>query len=112
MSYHKKGIPKHAKQSGVVKICYKVQLSKTAEKSFNKFPQIIRDRFQRIFNEIQRWGFLSQHDVKRIKSNKGILFRLRDGDYRMIFEKRNLKEDNLTYIIIYVIKIGHRDKFY
>ena len=96
----------------MIQICYRVQLSKTAEKSFKKLPQIIKDRFQKIFNEIQRWGFLPQHDIEKLRSSKGILFRLRDGNYRMIFEKINVEEDDLSYILIYVIKIGHRSKFY
>jgi len=79
-----------------------IRITIDAQKEFDKLPTIIKIRVRNIFIRLQRWPRISGY-----KALTGIFagyYRLRTGDYRIIFSCR------LTLIIIH--RIGHRDKVY
>lgn len=78
---------------------YNILLTKKAEKFIRKQD---KDTQKRIINAISE---LPEGDVERLKGIDKI-FRLRVGDFRILFEK-NDKE-----VIIIVIDIGNRDQVY
>ena len=81
---------------------YKIIVKKKAKKFIDKLPK--NDR-KRIVTEIKQLP--NGEDIKKLKgeNNKG-LFRLRVGDYRIIYSVDNGE------LIIYVIDAGNRGDIY
>lgn len=84
---------------------YRIELTKSAKKEFESLPENIQEKILEVFT------FLSQNpfsEFLRVKKLKGAasLYRIRVGDYRVVYEIRG---DRLTII---VIKIGHRKEIY
>ena len=81
---------------------YIVEFTPSAKKDFKKIP-IVETR--KILNEIEKL----QHDprpnnCKKLKNSSS--YRIRAGDYRIIYEIEDKK------LLILVIKIGHRKDIY
>ncbi|MCH7731557.1 MAG: type II toxin-antitoxin system RelE/ParE family toxin [Candidatus Marinimicrobia bacterium] len=82
---------------------YKIQIKKSAQKSLLKIPRKTREI---LAEKIYRLGVDEKGlDIVKINKEKN-LYRLRHGDYRVIYEK--LKKE----LIILVIRIKHRKEVY
>ena len=84
---------------------YQVELTKSASKEFKKLPKKIQSKV------LEAFEFLSKNpysEILKIKKMKGpeSLFRIRIGDYRIVYEVNNGK------LIVIIIKIGNRKDVY
>ena len=84
---------------------YKIEFKKSAKKEFEKLPANIQERV------LEALRFLSQNpysEVLQVKKLRGAdsLYRIRLGDYRILYTIENAK------LVIIVIKIGHRSDVY
>lgn len=81
---------------------YTIVIEKPAEKFIVKLPRPEKERILRAIHELPEQG-----DIKRLqgKKNKG-LFRLRVGDYRVIYSVDNGR------LIVYVVDAGNRGEIY
>ena len=84
---------------------HKIEFVKSAKREFDKLSFAVQDRI------IEALHFLSQNpfsELLKIKKLKGAdqLYRLRVGDYRVVYEVRT------ETLLIVVIKIGHRKDVY
>jgi mRNA interferase RelE/StbE len=81
---------------------YEVILSKTAKKQLNKLPVKIAKRLidviEKLADEPRPHGYIKLTGVS--------LYRIRIGDYRVIY---NIEDDILT---VYVVEIGNRSEIY
>lgn len=80
---------------------YSFIFSPFAEKQFKKLD---REFQKRILEVLERIRIRPHHFVKRLVGSP--YFRLRVGDYRVIFDIQNDK------LVIVVVEIGHRSKIY
>ena len=82
---------------------YRILLSKHAEKDLDKLSDAVADRIllklQKLCDKPKLTG------IKRLKGSND-LYRLRVGDYRVIF---SIFEDRL---IIFIVRVGHRPEIY
>jgi mRNA interferase RelE/StbE len=82
---------------------YEVLLSKTARKQLAHLPIVIHDK---IIESISKLSAVSRPaGCKKLKGYKNV-WRIRTGDYRIIYEI----DDNVLRIL--VIAIGHRKDIY
>lgn len=80
---------------------YKVILSQDAEKELESLEKNVQNRI------VSKLESIRENPLGYVKRLVGVpLYSLRVGDYRIIMDIKN-KE-----IIIFVIKIGHRNKIY
>ena len=81
---------------------YTILIEKPAEKFIVKLPRPEKERVLRAIHELPEQG-----DIKRLqgKKSKG-LFRLRVGDYRVIYSVDN------GCLIVYVVDAGNRGEIY
>jgi mRNA interferase RelE/StbE len=84
---------------------YTIEFVRSARKEFVKLPDRIRER---IVEALQLLSHDPYSELLRIKKLKGAedLFRIRLGDYRLVYEINDQK------LIVIVIKIGHRSDIY
>lgn len=80
---------------------YNVELSKLAEKQFDKLDGPIQER---ITSSLERIRILPHSYIKKLIGCP--YFSLRVGDYRLILD---IQKDRL---IIFVIELGHRKNIY
>ncbi len=73
-----------------------------ARKQFFELPRSIRPRILQLTERLRAWPQTS--GVKALSGNLAGYFRVRTGDYRLLFRVQGET--------IFVEKIGHRDKFY
>lgn len=78
---------------------YNIKLTKKAEKFIKKQDRNTQKRIIKAITE------LPEGDIKKLKGMED-LYRLRVGDFRVIFEKEDMK------LIIIVIDIGNRGQIY
>ncbi len=84
---------------------YRVELVKSAKKEFDDLPSKVQNKV------IEALKFLAENpfsELLRIKKLKGAhsLYRIRVGDYRVVYEVRH------GALVVLVIKIGHRRDVY
>lgn len=84
---------------------YRIEFTKSAKKEFDDLSDDIQERV------LEALSFLAQNpfsELLRVKKLKGAasLYRLRIGDYRVVYEIRG------KILTIIVIKIGHRREIY
>lgn len=81
---------------------YEVILSKTAKKQLSKLPikiaQRLIDIVEKLADEPRPHGYIKLTGVP--------LYRIRSGDYRIIY---NIEDDILT---VFVVEIGNRSEIY
>ncbi len=82
---------------------YEVKFSKGAKKQFRKLPLDVQQRIQTKINDLAIEP--RPNGVKKLQGDDNS-YRLRVGDYRVIYE---VVDDVL---IVTVIKIGHRSDIY
>ncbi len=84
---------------------YRVEFTKSAKKEFEDLSSEVQ------LKVLEALGLLSQNpfsELLQIKKLKGAqsLYRIRIGDYRLVYEVRG------NVLVIVVIKIGHRKDVY
>ena len=84
---------------------YRIEFTKSAKKEFEGLPEKMQGKV------IEALGVLSPNpfsELLKVKKLKGAdsLYRIRIGDYRVVYEIRK------NTLIILVIKIGHRREVY
>jgi mRNA interferase RelE/StbE len=84
---------------------YKVLFSSEAEKSLVKLDKNI---IKRIFNSLEQLSTdpFNNPNTKKMKGKEGIYYRLRVGNYRVIYEIKN------NELIIFVVRLGPRGDIY
>ena len=84
---------------------YSVELKKSAAKEFKKLPKNIQEKILEAFSFLAQSPYSELLNIKKLKGADS-LYRLRIGDYRIVYE---VKDKVLTILII---KIGHRKDIY
>ena len=83
---------------------YKVELHKSCTKDLKKIPQTNKKQIQKsilaLANTPRPEGF------KKLKGAKDPLYRIRCGDYRVVYTIRD------KVLLVIVIEIGHRKDIY
>lgn len=84
---------------------YRIEIAHQALKDLMKIP---RSWQERIRNEIKRLGTepRKRSHVKKLKGGPKNRYRLRVGDYRIVFDIEDVVK------IILVVRIGHRKEIY
>lgn len=80
---------------------YTVEFVRSAEKEFLKLPKKTRERFEEALKLLAISPFSELLKIKKLKGTEDA-FRIRIGEYRMIYQ---VKQETL---IVLVIKVGHR----
>lgn len=84
---------------------HSIEFVKSARKEFEKLPAKIRERVAEALKILSLNPYSELLKVKKLKGAED-LFRIRLGDYRVLYEIRN------DVLIVVVIKIGHRREIY
>jgi mRNA interferase RelE/StbE len=84
---------------------YTIEFIRSARKDFEKLPARIRERIVEALRLLSVNPYSDLLKVKKLKSAED-LFRIRLGEYRLVYEVRN------AALIVLVIKIGHRREIY
>jgi mRNA interferase RelE/StbE len=82
---------------------YKIEISSTAEKSLKKLP---KNDVLKVVQSIQQLAISPFPEGCRKLKGEEHTFRIRQGNYRIIYEVINKK------LTILVLKIGHRKDIY
>ena len=82
---------------------YKVELSSTAYKALNKLPRQNLIKILEVIEKLEQDPF--PHGYKKLSGQDGV-YRIRVGDYRIIYELHG------KILLIIVLKIGHRKDIY
>ncbi|MCI0379466.1 MAG: type II toxin-antitoxin system RelE/ParE family toxin [Gemmataceae bacterium] len=80
----------------------KVVLTKEAAENLEELSRTIHGRMLELLQRLEEWPDVS--GVKKLKGEFAGFYRLRTGDYRLLFRVQKDK--------VLVERIGHRDKFY
>ncbi len=83
---------------------YRIKILPTAQKELASLPKVIRIRIGRKIDSLQTNP--TPQGVKLLKGKDREAYRVRVGDYRILYQ---IKKDILTVL---VIKIGHRREVY
>lgn len=84
---------------------YKIEFTKRAGKEFDRLPKGVRDRVIKALYMLAQDPFSELLKIKKLKGASH-LYRLRFGDYRVVYEIRQ------NILVIVVVKIGHRRDVY
>ena len=84
---------------------YQVEFVRSAEKEFLRLPKKVRERFAEALKLLAISPFSELLKIKKLKGTEDA-FRIRIGDYRMIYQVRE------EVLIVLVIKVGHRREIY
>lgn len=84
---------------------YRVELKKSAKKEFDKLPTKAKARILEALRFLGVNPFSELLDIKKLRTPVP-LYRLRVGDYRIVYE---VLQNQVT---VTVIKIGHRREVY
>ncbi|MEM8642922.1 MAG: type II toxin-antitoxin system RelE/ParE family toxin [Cyanobacteria bacterium P01_G01_bin.54] len=82
---------------------YRIKFIKSAKKELVKLPKDIQKRIAAKLNSLSQNPYSS--DTKKLK-NGGDRFRVRVGDYRIIYKIEN------DQLVILIVKVGHRRDIY
>ena len=84
---------------------YSVQFVKSAQKEFDRLPEKLQSKTAEALTLLSQNPYSELLKVKKLKVT-GELYRIRLGDYRVVYEIRN------EILTVVVIKIGHRSDVY
>ncbi|MBI2340187.1 MAG: type II toxin-antitoxin system RelE/ParE family toxin [Deltaproteobacteria bacterium] len=84
---------------------YRVEFTKSAKKEFDRLPAKVQDK---VLEAVTLLSTNPYSELLKVKKLKGAdqLYRLRIGDYRVVYEVRN------DVLLIVIIKIGDRKEVY
>ena len=83
---------------------YAIEFVNSARKDFEKLPARIRERIVEALTVLSLNPYSELLKVKKLKGAE--LFRIRLGDYRVVYEVRKKQ------LVVVVIKVGHRSEVY
>ncbi|MCU0326370.1 MAG: type II toxin-antitoxin system RelE/ParE family toxin [Spirosomaceae bacterium] len=83
---------------------YKVIISNSAEKELSKLPKEVILKIKQKVIQLADNPFISGY--KQLKGSQDKFYRIRVGNYRIIYSVQN------NELIITIIKIGHRREIY
>lgn len=84
-------------------MAYRIELSRQAERQFRELPRKEQERLGRRIDRLSEAPY--PKDAKKLTGEEG-LYRIRSGDYRVIY----MVEDDV--LVVLVLKIGHRKDIY
>jgi len=84
---------------------YTIELAKSARKEFERLPINVRAKTAEALHLLAQNPYSELLKIKKMKGASD-LYRIRLGDYRVLYELRNDR------LIVIVIKIGHRSEVY
>lgn len=84
---------------------YSVRFVRSAKKEFDRLPAKLRTKVTEALALLSQHPYSELLNVKRLKSASH-LYRIRLGDYRLVYEIRD------DVLVVVVIKIGHRSDVY
>lgn len=84
---------------------YRIEFVKSAQKEFEKLPKAIQSKTLDALHVLSRNPYSDLLRVKRLKGAQA-LYRIRIGDYRVVYDVR------ADVLVILIIKIGHRSDVY
>lgn len=84
---------------------YSVEFTKSAKKEFFKLESKIQERVTDALTVLSQNPFSTILNCKKLKGADN-LYRVRLGDYRLVYEIRK------SVLIVLVVKIGHRREVY
>ena len=84
---------------------YQVLFTKSARKEFDRLPARIREQVRDALTLLSHNPFTDLLKTKKLKG-PAYLYRMRVGDYRIVYEVRKLK------LMVVIIKVGHRRDIY
>ena len=85
---------------------YEVLLHRSVLKSLKSAPENVREKFEKLVEELRSNPIPSEKfDIKKLKGREST-FRVRLGDYRVIYEIQRKK------LLILIIKFGKRENVY
>lgn len=84
---------------------YSVEFVKSAQKEFEKLSTSLKAKTVEALRLLAQNPYSELLKVKKLKGSDS-LYRIRLGDYRVIYELKN------ELLIVLVIKIGHRREVY
>lgn len=84
---------------------YTIEFVKSARKEFERLPAKARDNAAEALRLLSQNPYSELLKVKRMKGASD-LYRIRLGEYRLLYELRNER------LVVIVIKIGHRREVY
>jgi mRNA interferase RelE/StbE len=84
---------------------YKVEFVKSARKEFDRLDTKLKVKTAEALRLLAQNPFSELLKVKKLKGANN-LYRIRLGDYRIVYEIRN------EQLIVLVIKVGHRREIY
>ena len=84
-------------------MAYKIEFSKSARKQFDALPIPVQDKLEKKIDDLAH-NPRPQGVVKL--TNEDNLYRIRAGDYRVIYQIQD------KILLILVVKIGHRREIY
>ncbi|HMJ07726.1 MAG TPA: type II toxin-antitoxin system RelE/ParE family toxin [Pyrinomonadaceae bacterium] len=84
---------------------YTIEFVKSARKEFERLPVKVRAKTVEALNLLAQNPYSELLKIKKMKGAAD-LYRIRLGDYRVLYELRNSR------MVVLVIKIGHRSEVY
>lgn len=84
---------------------YQVEFVKSARKEFDHLPTKIQNRILEAISLLSQNPYSELLKYKKLKGADS-LYRIRVGDYRVVYEVRS------GVLVIIIIKIGHRREVY
>jgi mRNA interferase RelE/StbE len=84
---------------------YRVELTKSAKKEFDKLPARIQNKVIEALSLLKEKPLSDLLQTKRLKGALN-LYRIRIGDYRIVYEVQKSR------LLVLVIKVGHRREVY
>lgn len=85
---------------------YRIEIAKQAQKQFHRLPVRVQENIAEKIAILGINPVNPELDIKRLVNNPLGEFRLRVGNYRVIFNRDD------TICIIQIIRIGHRKLIY
>ncbi len=84
---------------------YQVEFTKSSRKEFERLPVKLRSKIVEALQLLSQNPYSELLKIKKLKGADG-LYRIRLGDYRVVYEIRD------ELLVVIVIKIGNRREVY
>ena len=85
---------------------YKIEFLEEAYKEFKKLDRPVQEIIKNKLDKLAQNPETLKNNIKQLKGKYSGLFRLRVGNYRIIYKMDNKK------LLIVIVRIGHRKEIY
>lgn len=85
---------------------HNIEFTKSAKKEFDRLSKPVQKKVVRSLQLLQSDPYSDLLPIKRLQGIQEKLYRLRIGDYRIVYEVQDAK------LLVVIIKIGHRRDVY